>query len=57
MQTAYNDVPENVRGLVSLLRHQIEQQEAEVRKARKKLEKLLSTHNEPHLHLVVSNKG
>lgn len=57
MQTAYDDVPENVRGLVSLLRRQIEQQEAEVRKARKKLEKLLSTHNVPHLHLVVSNKG
>jgi hypothetical protein len=57
MQTAHDDVPENVRGLVSLLRNQIERQEDELRKARRKIERLLSTHNVPHLHLIVSNKG
>lgn len=59
MQTTLDNemIPENVKGLVLLLRHQVEQQEFELRKARKKLEKLLSAHNVPRLHLVVSNEG
>ena len=57
MQTAYDDIPDNVRGLVSLLRNQIERHEDELRKARKKLERLLASHDGPRLHLVVSNKG
>jgi hypothetical protein len=57
MQTAYEDIPDNVRGLVSLLRNQIERQEDELRKARRKLERLLPTHDGPRLGLVVDNKG
>ena len=57
MQTAQDSVPDNVRGLVSLLRSQIERQETELRRTRQKLERLLHAHTRQAPRLVIDNHG
>ena len=55
MQTAPDSVPDNVRGLVSLLRSKIERQETELRRTRQKLERLLHAHVRQAPRLVIDN--
>jgi hypothetical protein len=57
MQTAQDSVPDNVRGLVSLLRSQIERQETELRRTRQKLERLLHAHVRQAPRLIIDNQG
>jgi hypothetical protein len=57
MQTAQDSVPDSLKGLVSLLRCQIERQETELRRTRQKLERLLHAHTRQAPRLVIDNKA